>query len=355
MRRIVLLIVLFTIGFAVKAQPERAGHREAVAEQEAASKGFDLVETLMHHIADSYEWHLWGQGEEAVYIPLPVILVDGGLKVFSSAAFHQGRGVVEKGGRYYVCHGHEIYRSDAAGTIDRDAEGHPTNPRPLDLSITKNVAAMLIALVVLLIAFSAMARAYSKKKVPKGLTAFVEPIVLFIRDDIAIPNIGAKQYKPFLPYLLTLFFFIWVCNLLGLLPASANVSGNIAVTLSLASIALIAILFSANKAYWRHIFWMPGVPVPFKIILAPIEVLGIFTKPFALMIRLFANMTGGHIVVLSLVSLIFIFKSLWVSPVSVLLGGFIVVLEFLVALLQAYVFTILTAVFIGLAVQEEHR
>lgn len=353
MQRIILIALLAT-GFATSAQHKAGVHSRDLAEEKGDSDSFDVVETIMEHIADAHEWHLWGQGDGALNIPLPVILVDGGLKVFSSAKFNHGRAPVEKDGRYYARYRGRIYRTDVTGHIDLDAEGNPTNPEPVDLSITKNVAAMLVALIVLLITFSAVARAYSKDKSPKGLTAFIEPIVLFVRDDIAIPNIGAKKYKRFLPYLLTLFFFIWVCNMLGLLPNSANVSGNIAVTLSLASVALITILFSGNKTYWRHIFWMPGVPIPFKIVLAPIEILGIFTKPFALMIRLFANMAGGHIVVLSLVSLIFIFKSVWLSPVSVLLGGFIMVLEFLVALLQAYVFTILTAVFIGLAVQEEH-
>lgn len=354
MKKIILLITLLALGFGLRSQQREAVQNQSPTAKKKTAGEFNPAEAIMEHIADSHEWRLWGEGDHGLYIPLPVILIDHGLRVFSSSKFHQDRGVVSQGGYHYARYHGKVYRTGASGEIRLDAEGHPTNYSPLDLSITKNVAAMLLALLILITLFSTIARAYAKGQVPRGLASFAEPIILFIRDDIAIPNIGEKKYKRFLPYLLTLFFFIWVCNMLGLLPGAANVTGNIAVTFALALLALIVILMSGNKAYWKHIFWMPGVPVPFKIILAPIEVLGIFTKPFALMIRLFANMTGGHIVVLSLISLIFIFQSIWVSPVSMLLGGFIILLEFLVAFLQAYVFTILTALFIGLATQEGH-
>lgn len=342
------------MGFCAGARGRTLVQGAHSEEQKAHPEAFKPVKTILYHIADSHEWHLWGEGDSSVHLPLPVILLDHGLHVFLSSAFEKGGGIARENDRYYRLYHNRIYRTDASGTLHLDARGQPSNPKPLDLSITKNVVAMLIALLILITLLSAVARSYSKSLIPSGLSGFVEPLVLFVRDEIALPNIGADKHKRFLPYLLTLFFFIWSCNLLGLLPGAANITGNIAVTFTLALIALLVILFSSNKAYWKHIFWMPGVPIPFKILLAPIEVLSIFTKPFALMIRLFANMTGGHIVMLSLVSLIFIFQSIWVSPVSMLLGGFIIVLEFLVAFLQAYVFTILTALFIGLAVQEDH-
>ena len=181
--------------------------------------------------------------------------------------------------------------------------------------------------------------------------------MVFVRDDIAKNNIG-PHYKKFVPLLLTIFFFIWVNNLMGLVPffpGGANVTGNIAVTMVLAFVAFVVTNFNGKRHYWNHILWMPGLPVPVKPLLAVVEIIGIFTKPFSLMIRLFANITAGHIIVLSLVSLIFIFETLWVSPVSVLLTLFISVLELLVTALQAYIFTLLTALYLGAALQEEHH
>lgn len=227
------------------------------------------------------------------------------------------------------------------------------NEKPLDFSITKNVASMLISFVILILVFSAVASNYKKgNMVPKGIAGFIEPIIIFVRDEVAIPNIGEKKYTKFMPYLLTLFFFIWINNLLGLLPGAANVTGNIAVTFVLALIALIVINFSGNKDYWGHMLWMPGVPVPVKIILAPIELIGIITKPFALMIRLFANITAGHIIIMSLISLIFIFQTEAMAGGSIPLALFIYCLELLVAALQAFVFTMLVSLFIGTAVAE---
>jgi F-type H+-transporting ATPase subunit a len=193
---------------------------------------------------------------------------------------------------------------------------------------------------------------------PKGIASFLEPIVLLVRDDIAKQNISKYKYEKFMPYLLTIFFFIWLNNMLGLIPfipGGANLTGNISVTLVLACMTLIMILLNGNKNYWEHVLWMPGVPAAVKIILTPIEIIGIFTKPFALMVRLFANITAGHIVVLSLVSLVFIFKNMAMGAVSVPFTLFISVLELLVAFLQAYVFTMLSALFIGAAVEEAHH
>jgi F-type H+-transporting ATPase subunit a len=193
--------------------------------------------------------------------------------------------------------------------------------------------------------------------VPKGIAGFIEPLVLFVRDDIVRPNLGEDRYKKYLPYLLTLFFFIWVNNLIGLIPFfpfSANLTGNIAVTLALAFITFLVTNFSANGGYWKHIF-MPPVPVWLWPILVPVEIVGVLSKPFSLMIRLFANITAGHIIILSLTSLIFLFETLAVAPVSVLFVLFMNFIELLVAALQAYIFTLLTALFIGLASPAEHH
>jgi F-type H+-transporting ATPase subunit a len=231
---------------------------------------------------------------------------------------------------------------------------------PVDLSITKNVAAMLVAALILLWLFIALARSYRKTGIsePRGIQGFLEPVVLFVRDDIAVPNIGEAKYDRYMPYLLTVFFFILINNLMGLvpfLPGGANVTGNIAVTMVLALFTFFITQFSGNKQYWGHIFNTPGVPFWLKPIMIPVELIGIVAKPFALMVRLFANITAGHIIVLSLVSLIFIFKSLALAPVSILFVLFMDCLEILVAFLQAYVFTLLSALFIGLAVQEDHH
>jgi F-type H+-transporting ATPase subunit a len=206
--------------------------------------------------------------------------------------------------------------------------------------------------------FTALARTYKKgpNTIPTGFSRVLEPLVLFVRDEIARPNIGEKKYKKFMPFLLTVFFLIWVLNLIGLTPLGINVTGNIAVTFCLAIFTLIITNFSANKDYWGHIFWMPGVPVPMKIILAPIELLGIFTKPFSLMIRLFANITAGHSVVMGLLAIIFLFKNLLGTGgsigVSLALTTFISFIELLVAFLQAFIFTMMSSLFIGMAVQE---
>ncbi|WP_313374062.1 F0F1 ATP synthase subunit A [Chishuiella sp.] len=365
-------LLLFNIGFAsaevhheglpktfeelVKSE-ETKSHEEA-AKVKSGESTFNPVPVIMHHIADAHDWHFWGEGEKSVSIPLPVILWDNnGLNVFMSSKFHHNEKVVESNGNYYLNFHEKIYKTDVQGSIEPhvDEKGavHLQNEKPLDFSITKNVASMLLSFVLLILIFSAVASSYKKGNlVPKGIASFIEPIILFVRDEVAIPNIGKKKYAKYMPYLLTLFFFIWINNLLGLLPGAANVTGNIAVTFVLALIALIVINFSGNKDYWGHMLWMPGVPVPVKIILAPIELVGIITKPFALMIRLFANITAGHIIIMSLISLIFIFQTEAMSAGSIPLALFIYCLELLVAALQAFVFTMLVSLFIGTAVAE---
>ena len=202
--------------------------------------------------------------------------------------------------------------------------------------------------------FSRMAKNYKKSSIPSGVGRLLEPIVIYVRDEIAIPNIGKKKYKRYMNYLLTVFFFVWIINLLGLTPLGINVTNNIAVTLALALLTYLITTFTANKNYWGHIFWMPGVPSLMKIVLAPIELLGTIIKPFSLMIRLYANITAGHIVLMSIIGLMFIFKN-WVgSSLSFVLAFALGILELLVAALQAYIFTMLSALYFGAAVEEHH-
>ncbi|MCZ4225018.1 F0F1 ATP synthase subunit A [Pedobacter rhodius] len=324
---------------------------EAVSGQHGAvehgKEKFEPTKVIMEHIADSHMWHLWGHTS----LPLPVILyTNGGLEVFSSGNFHHGEhDYVGKYNTYRLEEDH-IKVVGADGKIDEEAS-------VLDFSITKNVAAMFVAILVILIVFISVAGAYKKRvgKSPKGLQSFIEPIIIFVRDDIAKPNIGHK-YAKFMPYLLTTFFFILFNNIFGLIPifpGGANVTGNIALTFVMALGTMIIVNINGNKYYWKHIF-KPDVPFWLYPIMIPVELIGIISKPFALMIRLFANITAGHIIVLSLISLIFIFETLAIAPVSVAFVLFMDVLELLVAFLQAFIFTLLTALFIGMAVEEHH-
>lgn len=329
---------------------------------EGDEEDFDATEVIMHHIQDAHGFHVYGSAKDGLTIPLPVILwTEKGLVTFMSSEFHHdihGHHAVERKGMHFVNYHEDIYLlEDGARSIEVNEEHQVLNASlPYDFSITKNVFTLFLAAILLLLIFGSVAASYRKRTVPKRLSAFMEPLVLFVRDEIAKPNIGPK-YPKYLPYLLTLFFFIWIINLMGLVPFfpfSANLSGNISFTLTLAVIALLVVNFSGNKAYWKHIF----APKPWWLwpILFVIEFLSnVVIKFFALMIRLFANITAGHIIVLSLVSLIFIFKSVYMSVVSVPFTLFISVLELLVAALQAYIFTLLTALFIGQAVAEDHH
>jgi F-type H+-transporting ATPase subunit a len=304
---------------------------------------------ILHHIGDSHDWHLFdltdaNGGLHPVSIPLPVILyTDGNLDIFLSSEFHHGMAQVTKGDRTYANeHEHIIEVS---------------GKKVLDFSITKNVASMFLAVTILLLVFTSAAGAYGKRRgqAPKGLQSFVEPLIVFVRDEIAMPNIGEKKYSKYMPYLLTVFFFIWINNMLGLVPTGANASGNIAFTMTLAVITGLITNLSGNAGYWGHIFWTPGVPLWLRPIMLPVEVVGILTKPFALMIRLFANITAGHIIILSLLSFIFIFKSI---AVGIPAAAFVIIMTFMelfVAALQAYIFTLLSALFIGTAVEEHHH
>ena len=366
-----LFLVLAPSLISAKNDPSLISAKTAAVD--SVEDEFDVNEMIMHHVKDAHEWHLWGSEHEGVSLHLPVILYDNGFKVFSASHFYHGLNVLDKDAKtgeklsYLVGKGpaagyalfHEkIYRLSEGKMHFKD--GHPHNAMPLDLSITKNVTSLFFGAFLLLIIMFSMAKFYRKNGsvAPKGIAKFLEPLVLLVQDDIAKANIGEAKYKKYVPYLLTAFFFILLNNLLGMipiLPGGANLTGNISVTLFLALFTLLITVFSGNKNYWRHIFATPGVPIPILIIMVPIEIIGIFTKPIALMIRLFANVTAGHIIILALISLIFINKSIAWSALSVPMALFISILELLVAFLQAYLFTMLSALFIGAAVEEAHH
>ena len=345
-----LLFIFMTIcGYSA---PKQESNPAVQAEEE-----FDASSFILGHIADSHEWHiLTKKNGEHVSLYLPVILYSkgSGLHVFSSKKFAHGQ---EYNGFRLEEEGElegRIVKVKSDGTVDMEN-------MPLDFSITKTVLGMMAAALIGLWLFLALARSYKKTGIshPKGIQGFLEPIVLFVRDDIAIPNIGEKKAHKFMPYLLSVFFFILINNLMGLIPFpppfGANVTGNIAITMTLALFTFFMIQFNGSKTYWRHIFAAPGVPFWLLPIMIPVEIIGMLSKPFALMVRLFANITAGHIIVLSIIALIFIFNSLAMAPVSLIFVLFMDCLELLVAFLQAYVFTLLSALFIGIAVEDEHH
>lgn len=310
----------------------------------AASDEEDKTGFIMHHVKDSHEWHFATLGDTHVTLSLPVIIYssDRGFEFYKSSDFQDPEthafGIEHEG--YY------IDSLDKLRAVDE-------NRSFIDLSITKNVAMMFIVIAVLsTIALSASS--YYKKNpntAPKGVASALEPLVLFIRDEIARPNIGPR-YRQFTPYLLTLFFFIWVGNLLGLVPGAANLTGNIAITATLAIMTFFITNINGNKEYWKHVFATPGVPLPLLLVIVPVEIIGLFTKPFALMVRLFVAITAGHIVILSFIGLIFIFESYAVGVASTLMVIFINLIEILVATIQAYVFTLFSAMYIGSAVAD---
>lgn len=351
-----LLVAIFTV-FAtpgtVLAAHEEPAHHEAAGHGEAAheeEKGFNASEVIFSHIGDSHYWHLFDWNGHPVSLSLPVIIYhpEKGMEFFSASKFHHGH---ESYNGYHIEHGmkEKIVSEDGAAI--------------LDLSITKNVLSMIVSVILLLVIMTNVAKKYKKNGVmtaPSGFQNALEPVLNFIRDEVAKPNLGNK-YMKFMPLLLTMFFFIWINNLLGLLPGGANFTGNIAVTACLALISFIVMVVNGNKHFWGHLFNPPGVPFGVKLLLVPIEVISLFIKPVALMIRLFANMMAGHIVILSVISMIFIFGGIskvagWgFAPVSLAFSIFMFFLELLVAAIQAFIFTNLTAVFIGQAVEEAHH
>ena len=326
------LLIFLTVGGSIFS---------AQASEDSEDEIFNPADLIMHHIIDSHEWHLFSAGDIHVTIPLPVILYssENGLVFFLSNRIAHGD--TYKGYKYE----HNYIVAE---------DGHSF----FDFSITKNVTALFVSVFILLWIFTSVANGYKKNegKAPSGVQSFFEPIIIYVRDEIVKPSIG-KNYEKYLPYMLTLFFFIWFGNFLGLLPGAANLTGNIAVTLTLAFFTFIMTLASSNKHYWIHIFNPPGAPwwLKFPIPILPmVEFIGIFNKPFSLLLRLFVAITAGHIVILSLISLTFIFQSYMVGFASTLIVTFINLIELLVATIQAYVFTLFSSMYIGMAQVENH-
>ena len=324
-----------------------------------------------HHILDAHSFDIMVKKnddgtEKHIGFPLPVIFYDqeNGLHTMMSSAFHHGTEmkdhhgkkykVIESKGSKYALYHEKIYKTNADGTFSLDDHGHPINKKMIDFSITKSVLMIIITSLLMIILFTSMARGYKKSAVPTGAARLLEPLVIFIRDEIAKPNIGAK-YKKYVGYLLTIFFFILILNIFGLMPFGINVTGQLAVTAALAIFTFLITQFTANKNYWQHIFWMPGLPFLMKLVMIPIELIGMFIKPFALLIRLFANMTAGHIVVMSLIAMIYVFKNIIGGVAFPFLTFVLYLLEILVAFLQAYIFTMLSAVYFGMANEEHHH
>ncbi|MEM6876992.1 MAG: F0F1 ATP synthase subunit A [Bacteroidota bacterium] len=385
------------------------GHDNHSACDHHEDEGYDPATTTLGHIADANEFHLFGH----FAVPLPIIayapefglttglssMFDHGAKAVDGYVLNHGRlnrvnieatpgfpmeGEVDLGGHAHVlmksievdgkakdvgfiCYEGNEYQLDAPSTLDGGLLGGGITSF-YDFSITKNVFTMILASLLLIWLWTSIARKYKRREgqAPSGIQSFFEPFFVFIRDEVSIPMIGEGKYERFQPFIMTIFFFILFCNLLGLVPifpGSANVTGNIAVTLVLAVLAFLVTNLNGNKHYWEHVFWMPGIPAWVKIILTPVEILGLFIKPFSLMIRLFANISAGHIIILSLIGLIFIFgdngQSMGGGIMGAILGGaftaFMNLIELLVAFLQAFIFAILTASYIGAAVEDHHH
>ena len=369
---------------AVNANPhEEEGHDDSATErseeEQAAHDKAKNGEYVIHHTKDSHDFgFVTNESENKHYgFSLPVILYDEGFHFFSSSSFDHGHKVAKSDGNYYTLNSHDakIYKCDEHGVIltkkivekiteevlDPETgemvevtreEVTYESLKPWDFSITKNVLVTFLMCLLMFLLFRGIAKSYRTGLAPTGAAKFFEPIVVFIRDEIAVPNIGEKQSKKYMAYLLTVFFFIWFLNLAGMTPLGINVTGNLALTAALALITFTITTFTGNKNYWMHIFWMPGVPVPMKIMLIPIELVGMIVKPFALMIRLYANMLAGHIVLGSLIAVVVYFDSYLAKGAFVGLTFFMNIIELLVAALQAYIFTMLTALYFGSAAAE---
>ncbi len=367
-RGFLTLFVLAVLGFSSTSAGKNQEHAERHDEGTHQKEKFDAGEFIFDHVLDSYEWHIASYNDKHISIPLPIILfsqnpeLHGGKKLhlFMSSKFHHGHDEY-KGFR--ISHS-ELYDGKI---VEIDQQGNEIG-RPVDLSITKTVAGAIISVIVLLGLLLPVARSAKRNrgKAPQGLLNLIEPVIIFIRDEVAKPAIGEENHHKFMPFLLSLFFFILLNNLLGLIPIfpfGANVTGNIGVTMVLALFTLLVMHVKANRHYWKEIVnpnvpWWLKLPIP---LMPFVEIIGIFTKPFALMVRLFANMLAGHLIVTVFIRLIFIFGSLMgagtglgVSPVSIVFSVFILLLDVLVSFIQAYVFTLLSAIYFGMATAEEH-
>ena len=365
--RIPFLSVIISFLFLLAGMNVFALDSNTSADPEGKDIKTEIDAYIDHHLLDSHDFSLFSYTDSEgvknyVGFPLPVILWDDGLVVFSSSRFHHGETLASVGENHYALYHSKIYKTDSEGTINYDEEHHPINEKPLDLSMTKSVMMIIITGFLMFLLFNGLARSYSKNDgIAKGVGRFFEPIILYIRDDIAIATIGEKSYKKYMPFLLTIFFFVWFLNMFGLTPLGVNVTGNIAVTTALAILTFLLTNFTGTSDYWKHLFdplgdSMPWIAkIPLYIILVPIEILGIFIKPFSLLIRLYANMQAGHIVIMSLIGLMFIFKNWIGSSLSFGLAFAISIIEILVALLQAYIFTMLSALYFGFAAEEHEH
>ncbi|MFL2569707.1 MAG: F0F1 ATP synthase subunit A [Flavobacteriales bacterium] len=374
-RKINLLALLFTLAITsvTFAKSDNTDQKDTPEEV----KGF-----IKHHLKDAHYFELF----HGAKMPLPIIVWDNGIQFFLSSDFKKVKVKVvtapdstitfvplsesdtvakessdylyeSKSSNYSIFHGKIVAAKHGDMLLKLNSDGKKklvSHSSLIDFSITKNVLMTLLICVLIFFLFTGLSKSYKKGPIPSGFGRLLEPLVLFIRDDIAIPNIGENHYKRYMSYLLTVFFFIWIVNLAGMTPLGINITGNIAITFSLALITYLITQFTANKNYWGHIFWMPGVPVPMKFVLMPIELLGTIIKPFSLMIRLYANITAGHVVLMSLIGLVFFASNLFAFGSFFGLTLFLGVIELLVAFLQAYIFTMLTALYFGAAVEEHH-
>lgn len=364
LRRVLLIagfLSTFSLSFAqhetIAATAKNEKFEVAKPETEQQKTQKENKEFIDHHLLDAHSFDIMVTKDgHHIGFSLPVIFYDkeNGVQAFMSSEFEHGEKVVEKNGHFYKLFHEKIIKTDAAGTVHLNEKGHAENERVIDLSITKSVLIIIVTALLMLLIFGSMAKNYKKSLVPTGAGRLFEPLILFVRDEIAKPNIGPK-YGKYMSYLLTVFFFILFLNIFGLMPFGINVTGNIAITAALALVTFILTQFTANANYWKHIFWMPGVPVPMKFIMAIIELLGVFIKPFSLLIRLFANMTAGHIVIMTLISMIFIYKNWIAGSLFPLLTLILYLIEILVAFLQAYIFTMLSAVYFGMANEDHHH
>jgi F-type H+-transporting ATPase subunit a len=377
MLRIIACVSFILLGQWTIAQHDVSAHTtdtlhsaEAIHADAGEEEKFNPGEMIMHHISDAHQIHFIGQ----LYMPLPVIVWNHGhLDVFMSSAFWNGfdehgelqfKPYTASSGVTYENH-HESIVIATEGGHGHDAHS-ASHEKPMDFSITKSVFGMLFIIVLMLIIFRSVSAKYKNggaTKAPSGLQNAIEPFILFVRDEVAVPSIGKKKAGRYMPFLLTVFFFIWLCNMLGLIPflGGFNITGTLSITLVLAALVFLITSFSGNGHYWGHIFWPPGIPFGIKLILVPIEVLSIFIKPTVLMIRLTANITAGHIIILAFVGLVLLFgQTSAVAGYGVGVGAvifmiFMFFIELLVAFLQAYVFTLLAALYFGDATQEHHH
>ncbi|MCC6722328.1 MAG: F0F1 ATP synthase subunit A [Bacteroidia bacterium] len=373
-----VLLAIFTL-FSLNLFASETINSDSSNVKSSHNTGFDAGSFIMHHIGDAHEIHFFtlNEGKEnekhfSLYLPI-IIKDENGFKIFSSSHFYHNSYTAEIDGKhkhYYLHDGYllfdeKIYKAEGDNGINIDESGKIANDTVLDLSLTKSVVGIFLTIIILALLFGSAARKYKKNpiKAPSGLQSLLEPLVLFIRDEVAIPSIGKEKADRFVPFLLTTFFFIWLANILGLIPfiGGFNVMGTLGVTIVLATVVFIITNINGKSNYWTHILWPHGVPFPIKLILVPIEILGIFMKPMVLMIRLTANITAGHIIILAFTCLIFIFGQqsagggYGAGVGSVLFMIFMYFIELLVVFLQAYVFTLLTAMYFGSAIEEPHH